>query len=149
MAKKGPSHHFISTNSDRIFESFKKDKKSFSWPKIWHSFKTAIFIYWQHFVCYFFLDEHDILIFFIVKYFWSKLAFKIQTLAWERNKCRKENSFLLRMTWLGHASVLAEVDGKTVLTDPIFSNRASAVQVNGKPVFNNLISTYHVVSLNR
>jgi N-acyl-phosphatidylethanolamine-hydrolysing phospholipase D len=36
-----------------------------------------------------------------------------------------------RMTWLGHASVLAEVDGKAVLTDPIFSNRASAVQFAG------------------
>ena len=33
------------------------------------------------------------------------------------------------MTWLGHASVLAEVDGKTILTDPIFSYRASLVQV--------------------
>ena len=33
------------------------------------------------------------------------------------------------MTWLGHASVLAEVDGETILTDPIFSYRASAVQV--------------------
>jgi len=36
-----------------------------------------------------------------------------------------------RMTWLGHASVLAEVDGKAVLTDPIFSNRASLVQFAG------------------
>eukprot|EP00088_Acartia_fossae_P017286 TRINITY_DN19793_c0_g1_i10.p1 TRINITY_DN19793_c0_g1~~TRINITY_DN19793_c0_g1_i10.p1 ORF type:complete len:374 (-),score=74.30 TRINITY_DN19793_c0_g1_i10:86-1207(-) len=36
-----------------------------------------------------------------------------------------------RMTWLGHASVLAEVDGKTILTDPIFSYRASAVQFAG------------------
>ena len=35
-----------------------------------------------------------------------------------------------RMTWLGHASVLAEVDGHTILTDPIFSNRASAVKVH-------------------
>lgn len=36
-----------------------------------------------------------------------------------------------RMTWLGHASVLAEVDGHTILTDPIFSYRASAVQFAG------------------
>ena len=33
-----------------------------------------------------------------------------------------------RMTWLGHATVLAEVDGSTFLTDPVFSSRASAVQ---------------------
>ena len=38
-------------------------------------------------------------------------------------------SIYVRMTWLGHASVLAEVDGETILTDPIFSYRASAVQV--------------------
>ena len=43
--------------------------------------------------------------------------------------CYRPNGPYLRMTWLGHASVLAEVDGKAVLTDPIFSNRASLVQV--------------------
>jgi L-ascorbate metabolism protein UlaG (beta-lactamase superfamily) len=36
------------------------------------------------------------------------------------------------MTWLGHASVLAEVDEYTFLTDPIFSLRASALQQIGK-----------------
>jgi len=36
-----------------------------------------------------------------------------------------------RLTWLGHASVLAEIDGFTVLADPIFSERASAVQFAG------------------
>ena len=29
-----------------------------------------------------------------------------------------------RLTWLGHATVLAEVDGATILTDPIMSERA-------------------------
>ena len=33
-----------------------------------------------------------------------------------------------RMTWLGHATLLAEVEGSTFLTDPVFSSRASAVQ---------------------
>ena len=36
-----------------------------------------------------------------------------------------------RMTWLGHATVLAEVEGSTFLTDPVFSSRASAVQFLG------------------
>ena len=36
-----------------------------------------------------------------------------------------------RMTWLGHASVLAEVDGAAILTDPVFSSRASLVQFAG------------------
>lgn len=36
-----------------------------------------------------------------------------------------------RMTWLGHASVLAEVDGAAILTDPIFSQRAAPFQFVG------------------
>ena len=31
----------------------------------------------------------------------------------------------LRVTWLGHASVLVEIDGYRVLTDPVFSERVS------------------------
>uniref|UniRef100_A0A8C5HG45 N-acyl-phosphatidylethanolamine-hydrolyzing phospholipase D n=2 Tax=Gouania willdenowi TaxID=441366 RepID=A0A8C5HG45_GOUWI len=37
----------------------------------------------------------------------------------------------LRVTWLGHASVLVEIDGVNVLTDPIFSQRASPLQFMG------------------
>ncbi|XP_077400499.1 N-acyl-phosphatidylethanolamine-hydrolyzing phospholipase D isoform X2 [Vanacampus margaritifer] len=37
----------------------------------------------------------------------------------------------LRVTWLGHASVLLEIDGLNILTDPIFSQRASPVQFVG------------------
>jgi len=36
-----------------------------------------------------------------------------------------------RMTWLGHATVLAEVDGCTILADPVFSSRASFVSFAG------------------
>lgn len=36
-----------------------------------------------------------------------------------------------KMTWLGHATVLAEVDGKNILCDPIFSKRAFCVQFAG------------------
>jgi len=36
-----------------------------------------------------------------------------------------------RMTWLGHATVMFEVEGHFVLADPIFSHRASAVQFAG------------------
>ena len=31
----------------------------------------------------------------------------------------------LRVTWFGHSSVLVEIDGVTVLTDPLWSERAS------------------------
>ena len=37
----------------------------------------------------------------------------------------------IRATWIGHATVLAEVDSTLILTDPIFSQRASAVQWAG------------------
>jgi len=36
-----------------------------------------------------------------------------------------------RLTWLGHATVLAEIDGSAILTDPVFSARASAVKFAG------------------
>jgi hypothetical protein len=31
----------------------------------------------------------------------------------------------LRVTWLGHSTLLIEIDGVRVLTDPVWSNRAS------------------------
>ncbi|MCF7804419.1 MAG: MBL fold metallo-hydrolase [Candidatus Marinimicrobia bacterium] len=34
-------------------------------------------------------------------------------------------------TWIGHATFLIEIDGKTILTDPFFSDRASPVQWAG------------------
>jgi len=37
----------------------------------------------------------------------------------------------VRATWLGHATVLAEVDGHVVLCDPVFSERAFMVQFVG------------------
>lgn len=37
----------------------------------------------------------------------------------------------LRVTWLGHATVLVEMDRLNILTDPIFSQRASPVQFMG------------------
>ncbi len=37
----------------------------------------------------------------------------------------------IRATWIGHATVLAEVDGASVITDPMFSKRPSPVQWGG------------------
>lgn len=37
----------------------------------------------------------------------------------------------LRVTWLGHATVLVEMDGLNILTDPMFSQRASPFQFIG------------------
>lgn len=41
----------------------------------------------------------------------------------------------LRVTWLGHSTVLLEIDGYTVLTDPVFGERASPVRFAGPKRF--------------
>lgn len=41
----------------------------------------------------------------------------------------------LRITWLGHSILLMEIDGTTILTDPIFSQRVSMVQWAGPKRF--------------
>jgi L-ascorbate metabolism protein UlaG (beta-lactamase superfamily) len=41
----------------------------------------------------------------------------------------------LRVTWMGHSSLLMEIDGTTLLTDPLFSQRASMVQWFGPKRF--------------
>lgn len=41
----------------------------------------------------------------------------------------------LRATWLGHSTVLVEIDGRRVLTDPVWSDRASPVGFVGPKRF--------------
>jgi L-ascorbate metabolism protein UlaG (beta-lactamase superfamily) len=41
----------------------------------------------------------------------------------------------LRMTWLGHSTLLIEVDGLKILTDPVFGERASPVSFAGPKRF--------------
>lgn len=38
--------------------------------------------------------------------------------------------------WLGHSSVLIKIDGKTIITDPVFSRRASPIPFYGPKSFN-------------
>ena len=38
---------------------------------------------------------------------------------------------VVRATWIGHATVLAEVGGTVLITDPIFSDRASMFSFSG------------------
>jgi len=44
---------------------------------------------------------------------------------------RPADPSLARVTWLGHATCVVEMAGKTVLTDPIFSDRCSFTQCAG------------------
>jgi L-ascorbate metabolism protein UlaG (beta-lactamase superfamily) len=41
----------------------------------------------------------------------------------------------LRITWVGHSSLLIEIDGKTILTDPVWSQRVSFTQLMGPKRF--------------
>ncbi len=41
----------------------------------------------------------------------------------------------LRVTWLGHSTVLVEIDGLRVLTDPVWGNRASPTRLAGPKRF--------------
>lgn len=41
----------------------------------------------------------------------------------------------LRVTWLGHSSLLIEIDGKRILTDPVWSDRASFLTFIGPKRF--------------
>jgi L-ascorbate metabolism protein UlaG (beta-lactamase superfamily) len=47
----------------------------------------------------------------------------------------KANETGLRMTWLGHSTVLIEIDGVRVLTDPVWGDRASPVRFAGPKRF--------------
>lgn len=41
----------------------------------------------------------------------------------------------LRVTWLGHSTLLVEIDGRRILTDPVFSERASPSSLVGPSRF--------------
>ena len=41
----------------------------------------------------------------------------------------------LRLTWLGHSTLLIEIDGARVLTDPVWSNRVSPLPFAGPKRF--------------
>jgi N-acyl-phosphatidylethanolamine-hydrolysing phospholipase D len=45
-----------------------------------------------------------------------------------RSKISTQKDF---MVWIGHSTILIHISGKTILTDPIFSNRCSPVQFLG------------------
>lgn len=57
--------------------------------------------------------------------------------AWQTGKVASG----LRVTWLGHSTLLLEVDGYRVLTDPVFGNRASPVSFAGPKRFHQVPTT--------
>lgn len=49
----------------------------------------------------------------------------------------------IRVTWLGHASLLVQFDGVTILTDPVFSQRASPIKIMGPKRYREPPCTLH------
>jgi hypothetical protein len=52
-----------------------------------------------------------------------------------RNHFQKDRFGNFSLVWLGHASVLVNLEGKHLLTDPMFSKRSSFVQWQGPKRF--------------
>jgi len=51
-------------------------------------------------------------------------------------KIFKDKNDAMQVTWLGHSSVLIQIDGKSFLTDPMFGRRASPIPLLGPKRFN-------------
>lgn len=49
----------------------------------------------------------------------------------------------IRVTWIGHATLLIQMEGLNILTDPIFSSRASFVQIAGPRRYRDPPCTIH------
>ena len=47
----------------------------------------------------------------------------------------RKSQIVLRATWLGHSTVLIEIDGLRVITDPVWGPRASPSRVAGPKRF--------------
>lgn len=61
---------------------------------------------------------------------------------------QKEPAGGLRITWIGHSSLIIEIDGKRILTDPVWSERASFSSFFGpKRFFEAPLALYEVPSL--
>lgn len=62
--------------------------------------------------------------------------YQIETMDNDGSKVR-ENKNNLSLTWIGHATVLIQIDGKNILTDPIWSERCSPISFIGPKRFTN------------
>ena len=66
---------------------------------------------------------------------WLDQHFPVLPMDWKRLQQQRpaspSSSSPIQMTWLGHASVLIQVNGCTILTDPVFSQRCAPTQFAG------------------
>jgi len=79
----------------------------------------------------------------MLKLFWKYYRNKAETtpkqqlgpFTTELSVYRKTPSTGLRITWIGHSSLLIEIDGKKILTDPVWAERASFSSLVGPKRF--------------
>jgi len=60
---------------------------------------------------------------------WLDEHFPVLPVNWQQVRNPPQNK--IQMTWLGHSSLLIQVNGCTVVTDPVFSQRCAPTQWNG------------------
>ena len=61
------------------------------------------------------------------------ISFPVQTPQWEILKAPPGDK--IQCTWLGHSTMLVQINGTNILTDPVFSKRCSATQLFGPKRF--------------
>lgn len=60
---------------------------------------------------------------------------KIETFAFDAEKWTARNEDEIMLSWFGHSSVLIKMEGKTILADPVFGERASMFSFMGPKKF--------------
>lgn len=60
---------------------------------------------------------------------------RIETFAFDADKWAERNEDEIMLTWFGHSSALIKIDGKTILADPVFGERASMFSFMGPKKF--------------
>ncbi len=60
---------------------------------------------------------------------------KIKTQAFDPEKWTIRNEDEIMLSWFGHSSVLIKIDGRTILADPVFGDRASMFSFMGPKKF--------------
>lgn len=60
----------------------------------------------------------------------------VEVVKFDVTKINKNLEGKARITWLGHSSFLIEIDGKTILIDPVFSDFAAPHKVLGRKRYN-------------
>lgn len=60
---------------------------------------------------------------------------QIKTIAFDQETWEARNEEEILMSWFGHSSILFKMDGKTILADPVFGERASMFSFMGPKKF--------------